>query len=145
MIFQTTNAPMPVLLPFITTWSSMYTLFAQQALFFESCPSVLSCSVIAPAAIDSTEILEKDLWCDCTQYGGEVTGEMTDESLPSCAFLEGDVVVSSLLLFEPAASPFTLALLDRSFLTDSIHLRVAAPKRRNCEIRSGIQDGEFDI
>lgn len=89
---------------------------------------------MAPAAIDSTEILEKDRWCDCTQYGGEDTGEITGEMLPFCVLLEGDVVVVlRLLMFAPAASLFALPLLDRSFLTDSIHLRVAAPKRRNCE------------
>jgi len=64
VMFQTTNAPMPVLLPLIITWSSMYTLLAQHALFFESPSSVLSCSVIAPAGIDSTEIFEKDRVCD---------------------------------------------------------------------------------
>jgi hypothetical protein len=72
---------MLVRLPFIMTWSSMHTLFAQHALFLESSPSVLSCSVMAPSAIDSIEMFEKDLWCDCTQYGGEVTGEITCESL----------------------------------------------------------------
>jgi len=61
VIFQTTNAPMLALRSFTTTWSSMYTLFAQHALFFASSPSVLSCSVIAPAAIDSTDMFENDL------------------------------------------------------------------------------------
>jgi hypothetical protein len=36
---------------------------------------------MASSAKDSTEILEKDLWCDWTQYGGEVTGEVTPSSL----------------------------------------------------------------
>jgi hypothetical protein len=42
------------------------------------------------------DIFEADLWCDCTQYGGDVIGEVTGESRPSvssCAF--GDVLVLS--------------------------------------------------
>lgn len=99
VMFQTTNAPMPVLFPLIITWSSMYTLLAQQALFFESPSSVLSCSVIAPAGMDSMEIFEKDLVCDWTQYGGELTGDvMGEESMSppsSCSACDVVVVVLS--------------------------------------------------
>ena len=134
MIFQTTNAPMPVLFPFITTWSSIYTLFAQQALFFTSSPLSLSWSVMAPGAMDSTEIFEKDLWCDCTQYGGLVTGEVTGEWVSCCCWWPaGDVLVSSasLLAAPPAgALPFMLPLLGREIGADSIHLRIAATTRR---------------
>jgi hypothetical protein len=84
VIFHTTNAPILVLRSFTTTWSSMYTLFAQQALFLASSPSVLSCSVIAPSGIDSTDILETDLWCDETQYGGLDTGDVTGELTTFC-------------------------------------------------------------
>lgn len=107
-MFQTTNAPMPVLLPLIITWSSMYTLLAQHALFFESPSSVLSWSVIAPAGIDSIEIFEKDLVCDWTQYGGELTGDVTGESMSpaSCSACDVAGVVLSSYLRVPVGSPF---------------------------------------
>ena len=96
---------------------------------------------MAPSAIVSTDMLEIDLWCDCIQYGGDATGETIGDSLPFGALLEGDVVV----LFEPAASPSPLPLLEHSSRADSIHLRAAAPRRRTCEVQhdvgSGIQDG----
>jgi len=60
VIFHTTNAPTPILRSFITTWSSIYTLFAQQNLLLVSSPSSLSFNVIAPGDTDSTEIFEKD-------------------------------------------------------------------------------------
>jgi len=75
--FHTTNAPMPVLLLLMTTWSSMRTPLAQHASFLSSRPSVLSWSVIAPGAIDSIEMFETVRVCECTQYGGDVTGELS--------------------------------------------------------------------
>jgi hypothetical protein len=81
VMFQVTKAPILVLLSFIIIKSSIYTFFAQHALFFVSSPSVLSCSVIAPSAMVSTDMLEIRLWCDWTQYGGEEIGDVTRESL----------------------------------------------------------------
>lgn len=126
VMFQTTNAPMPVLLPFITTWSSMYTLFAQHALFLESTSppsSVLSCSVMPPALIDSTEIFDTDLECECVQYGGEV---MEDASSICCDADFEFGCSAYCFVAPPLAAPIVWPLLVLGFPLDSIHWRWVA-------------------
>jgi len=134
VIFHTTNAPILVLRSFTTTWSSIYTLLAQQALFLSSLtPSVLSCKVIAPASTDSTDMFETDLWCEDTQYGGLVTGEEIGVLTPFFRLSAGDVFVSSPGFGAPVTSPLVPPWLDCVFRIDSIHLpKAAINRRREC-------------
>lgn len=83
--------------------------------------------MIAPVGTDSTDIFEKDLWCEDTQYGGLVTGEVTGESTPTCV-LGGGVYVSRPSL-GAAGVLLPLPLLACVLGIDSIHLRMAAINR----------------
>lgn len=75
-MFQTTNAPIPVLLPFTTAWSSMATLLAQHAAFVSEFAVVLSWRVIPPGRIESNDTWDAPRLCDWAQYGGELIGDV---------------------------------------------------------------------
>lgn len=128
--FHTTNAPIPVLLLLMTTYSSIYTPLAQHASFLSSRPSVLSWSVIAPARTDSTDILETERLCDCTQYGGDVI----ERELSAVEGVRGVVGCGSSLeeSFNAAELPWTLPLLWFWLCIDSIHWQ--APIRQRDEL-----------
>lgn len=69
-------------------------------------------------------MLEKDLWCPCTQYGGD-TGEVTGELLSVPTSCSADVVACNPNLLTPVGSLSELPLGNRVFAT-SIHLLEAA-------------------
>lgn len=112
VMFQTTKLPSPFSPPLIITKSSICTPFAQQAEFLSSLSSsVLSRSTIPPGSVLSTDTFEKDLECDCVQYGGEVMGERSGRSWSGV-----DSDVRELAAWRPFTSP-----LPFNIDVDSIH------------------------
>ena len=100
---------------------------------------------MVPGIADSIEMFEKDLWCEWTQYGGEVAG---DEGVAD----RDDVAVSRSSLVAPAAAAALPGVVPswpgRERGADgSIHLRVSDHDRedRSCRVRQGLREEEESL